>query len=102
MGNNALDELTWTFLSNHARVLVCIAKQPNIRISDVAQLVGIRERTAHRIVHDLSDAGYLSVSKEGRNNVYAVNLDLPLRHPLESDHTIRAIIAPLTKNRRIT
>ena len=88
---------TWTFLSNHAHVLVCVAKNPDVRLSEVAALVGIRERTVHRIVHELLDAGYISVTKDGRNNVYSVDLEKPLRHPLEADHNIQAIIAPLLK-----
>jgi DNA-binding IclR family transcriptional regulator len=87
----------WTFLSNHAHVLICIAQQPDIRLSEVADLVGIRERSVHRIVHELSESGYISVSKVGRNNVYEVHLDLPLRHPLEATHSIRAIVSPLLK-----
>ena len=90
----------WTFLSNHAHVLVCVAKNPDVRLSEVAELVGVRERTVHRIVHELIDAGYISVTKVGRNNVYSVNLDKPLRHPLEADHNIQAIIAPLLKKVR--
>lgn len=85
----------WTFLSNHTHVLICIAQQPDIRLADVALLVGIRERTVHRIVHELCDSGYLSVSKVGRRNVYSLDLDRPLRHPLESSHSIRAIVEPL-------
>jgi DNA-binding IclR family transcriptional regulator len=91
---------TWTFLSNHAHVLVCVAKNPDVRLSEVAALVGVRERTVHRIVHELIDAGYISVTKVGRNNVYSVDLDKPLRHPLEADHNIQAIIAPLLKKVR--
>ncbi len=91
---------TWTFLSNHAHVLVCVAKNPDVRLSEVAALVGVRERTVHRIVHELIDAGYISVTKDGRNNVYSVDLDKPLRHPLEADHNIQAIITPLLKKVR--
>lgn len=90
----------WTFLSNHAHVLICIARQPDIRLSDLADLVGIQERTAHRIIHELSDAGYVSVNKVGRKNVYEIDLNHPLRHPLESDHDIREIIFPLLKKKR--
>ncbi len=90
----------WTFLSNHAHVLICISQQSDIRLSEVADLVGIRERSVHRIVRELSESGYLSVAKVGRNNVYQVNLDLPLRHPLESAHSIRAIVTPLIKKAR--
>ena len=90
----------WTFLSNHAHVLICIARQPDIRLSELADLVGIQERTAHRIIHELSDAGYISVEKVWRNNVYEIDLNHPLRHPLESDHDIREIIYPLIKKKR--
>ena len=91
------DSQNWTFLSNHSHVLVCVAKNPDVRLSEVAALVGVRERTVHRIVHELIDSGYISVTKEGRNNVYSVDLDKPLRHPLEADHNIQAIISPLMK-----
>jgi predicted transcriptional regulator len=92
----------WTFLSNHAHVLVCVAKNPDVRLSEVAELVGVRERTAHRIVHELIDAGYISVKKVGRNNVYSVDLDKPLRHPLEAEHNIHAIVTPLLKKAKRT
>ena len=87
----------WTFLSNHAHVLICIAQQADVRLSDVAERVGIRERSVHRIVHDLCDAGYLTVTKVGRTNVYSLDLDQPLRHPLEAQHNIRAIVTRLLK-----
>jgi DNA-binding IclR family transcriptional regulator len=101
MTNTPFEEIPeWTFLSNHAHVLICISQQPDIRLSEVAELVGIRERSVHRIVHELSESGYVSVSKVGRNNIYEVHLDLPLRHPLEATHRIRAIVAPLLKKAR--
>ena len=101
MSSSSTEEIPeWTFLSNHAHVLICISQQPDIRLSEVADLVGIRERSVHRIVHELSESGYISVSKAGRNNVYEVHLDLPLRHPLEATHSIRAIVSPLLKKAR--
>lgn len=93
---------TWTFLTNHSHVLICIAKQPDIRLSEVADLVGIGERSVHRIVHDLESAGYLQVIKDGRRNIYKIDLDQPLRHPLEADHHVRAIITPLVKRSKST
>lgn len=90
----------WTFLSNHAHVLICIANNPDIRLTEIADMVGIRERAVHRIIHELEEAGYLSVYKDGRNNVYEIDLDRPLRHPLESHHHIRAIVEPLLKKAR--
>ena len=97
---SAPNEPSWTFLSNYAHVLICLARQPDVRLSEVADLVGIQERTVHRIIHELSDAGYVTVSKVGRTNVYEINLDHPLRHPLESEHEIREIIYPLLKKKR--
>jgi len=95
------DHGTWTFLTNHSHVLLCIAKQPDIRLSEVADLVGIGERSVHRIVHDLESAGYLQVMKEGRRNVYRIDLDQPLRHPLEADHHVRAIVTPLVRKSKV-
>jgi hypothetical protein len=87
---------SWTFLSNHAHVLVCIAQDPEIRMATISRLVGIGERATHAIVHDLIDAGYVKATKVGRHNMYAVDLNHPLRHPLEAKHTIAELFAPLT------
>ena len=90
----------WTFLTNHAHVLLCIAQNPEVRLAEMARLVGIGERAVHSIVTDLVEAGYVIRTKQGRNNVYEVNLDQPLRHPLESGHQIAEIFKPLTRQRR--
>ena len=82
----------WTFLTNHAHVLICIAQDPNARLRDVADRVGITERAAQRIVADLVEAGYVERSKEGRRNRYRLNADLPLRHPIEREHSIGEVI----------
>ena len=82
----------WTFLTNHAHVLICVAQDPNMRLRDVADSVGITERAAQRIVADLVEAGYVERSKEGRRNSYRLNPDLPLRHPLEREHSIGEVI----------
>lgn len=87
---------SWTFLTNHGHVLVCIANSPDIRISDIATLVGIGERAAHRIVSDLVDAGYLLRRKDGRRNTYSIDYSRHLRHPLEADHTIGELFRALT------
>ena len=99
-GSNFGEMPSWTFLSNHAHVLICIAKDPEIRLSEIADLVGIRERTVYRIVHELSADGYVSVIKDGRKNTYEINLNRPLRHPLEASHNIQVIIEPLLKKIR--
>ena len=81
-------EPSWTFLTNHAHVLLAISAESQIRIRDIAAQVGITERAAHRIVSDLEVAGYLKVSKIGRRNEYSVVRNLPLRHPAERHHRI--------------
>lgn len=86
----------WTFLTNHAHVLVCIARDPGIRLRDVAERVGITERATQGIVSDLVDEGYVSRTRVGRRNHYAVRDDLPLRHPLEQDQAIGSLLQVLT------
>jgi DNA-binding IclR family transcriptional regulator len=90
----------WTFLTNHAHVLLCIAQDPEVRLIDIARLVGIGERAVHSIVSDLVEAGFVIRNKQGRNNVYEVRLDQPFRHPLEADHNVAEIFRPLTKQSR--
>ena len=95
-----VEEPTWTFLTNHGHVLVCIAQNPDIRITEIASLVGIGERAAHRIVGDLAAGGYVVVTKDGRRNLYSVDFTRHLRHPLEADHTIGEIFKALARMRR--
>jgi predicted transcriptional regulator of viral defense system len=83
-----LEKPSWTFFTNHGHVLVCLAGDPDLRTRDVADLVGITERSAQAIISDLVDAGYVTRIKEGRRNRYEVHGDIPLRHPLEQDHTV--------------
>ncbi|MEI7619381.1 MAG: helix-turn-helix domain-containing protein [Actinomycetota bacterium] len=91
----AAPETSWTFLTNHAHVLLAIAAEPQIRVRDIASQVGVTERAAHRLVSDLEVAGYLKVSKVGRRNEYSVMLDLPLRHPAERHHRIGELLKVL-------
>ncbi len=86
----------WTFLTNHAHVLLCVARDPDVRLRDVAVAVGITERAAQRIVADLVEAGYLERTREGRRNRYRIDRALPLRHPLEREHAIGEVLAVLT------
>ena len=83
----------WTFLSNHAHVLLCIAAEPEALLREVAERVGITERAVQRIVADLERAGYLSRVREGRRNRYELHADLPLRHPVEAHREVRDLIA---------
>ena len=85
----------WTFLTNYGHVLLYIARHPDARLRDIADAVGITERAAQRIVYDLVEEGYVERTREGRRNRYSVELDRPLRHPLESDHTIEELMTTL-------
>ncbi|HEU4404561.1 MAG TPA: winged helix-turn-helix transcriptional regulator [Polyangiaceae bacterium] len=85
----------WTFLTNHAHVLLCIARDPEARIRDLAGAVGITERAVQRIVADLEAVGYLAHEREGRRNRYEVRAELPLRHPLEAHCAVGALFALL-------
>ena len=87
---------SWTFLTNHTHVLLCLYRQPDQRLRDVALAVGITERMVQRIVSELADAGYLHIQKEGRCNRYTVTSDLQLRHPLEMQHTIGELLDVLS------
>ena len=83
----------WTFLSNHAHVLVCLAADPDTRLRDVAASVGITERAVQKIVGDLEGAGVVERVRTGRRNRYRLHLSVPLRHPLEAHRTVGALLA---------
>jgi hypothetical protein len=78
----------WSFLTNHARVLLCIAHDPGVRLRDIAADVGVTERSAHGIVSDLVAAGYVAKSKDGRRNQYRIQEHLPLRDLIGQERTI--------------
>ena len=82
----------WTFLSNHAHVLVALARDPSARLRDISDSVGITERAAQRIVGQLEKAGVLVKEREGRRIHYIINDDIPLRHPLEAHKTIGSLL----------
>lgn len=86
---------TWTFVTNHAAVLLCIARDPEIRLRDVAERVGITERAAQRIVRDLVDEGYVERRRVGRRNVYAVVPHRRMRHPVVRHHEVGALLRVL-------
>ena len=83
----------WRFLSNHGQVLVFVAREPHARLRDIAEATGITERTAHRIVSELVEEGYLERVREGRSNHYLVRPDVPVVDPLLSNHWIGEILA---------
>jgi DNA-binding transcriptional ArsR family regulator len=91
---------SWTFLTNHAHVLLCIAGDPESRIRDIASRVGITERAVQRIIGELEEAGYLLIEREGRRNVYRVRDSLPLRHPIERHRKVAVLLEILEKPRR--
>ncbi len=78
----------WTFLTNHARVLFCLVEDPDLRLREAAERIGITERAVQRIVTDLEEAGVLTRSRDGRRNRYAVNEAESLRHPSEAHCTV--------------
>jgi DNA-binding MarR family transcriptional regulator len=89
------DDGRWTFLTNHAQVLVCLAEKPDLRGREIAELVGVSERRVQGIIRDLVAAGYVTRSRAGRRNHYTINLAGDLRHPLEDDHTVGELLAVL-------
>lgn len=82
----------WTFLTNHAHVIVAISRDPELRQRDIAALVGITEGAVQRILQELEADGYVGRERVGRRNRYSVRNDLPLRHPLELPHTVDDIL----------
>ena len=92
MGNETGE---WTFFSNYAHVLVCLAEDPQARLRDVAGRVDITERTAVRLISQLDEAGILKRVKEGRRNSYVIDTSKNLRHPIESHCTVGAWLATI-------
>jgi DNA-binding MarR family transcriptional regulator len=82
----------WSFLTNHARVLVRIAHDPGMRLRDIAASLGITERSAYGIVTDLTEAGYVVKEKDGRRNRYQIQSHLPLRETISKERTIGEVL----------
>jgi hypothetical protein len=89
---------SWSFLTNHARVLLCIAQDPGARLRDIAASVGITDRSAYGIVTDLTAAGYVVKHKDGRRNRYQIQSHLPLPEPGSQELAIGEVLALLTGN----
>src|SRR5579863_2673081 len=85
----------WAFLTNHARALICIARDPGARLREIGERVGITERAAHRIVAELLAAGYITRTRDGRRNRYTVNADLPLPDPIARDQNVGDLLTLL-------
>jgi predicted transcriptional regulator len=85
----------WTFLTNHSHVLLCLARDPEMRLRDVAEKVGITERAAQRIVADLQSEHYITTERVGRRNKYVIHKDAPLRHPIEERNAVGTLLSLL-------
>lgn len=91
--NNLLQKSAWTFLTNHSHVLICLDRNPEATLREVAISVGITERAVQRIVADLESEGVLFRERQGRRNAYRINKELPLRHSVEAHRTIGELLA---------
>lgn len=84
--------LSWTFLTNHSHVLICLSRDPDLRLRDLAELVGITDRAVSTLIDELEAAGYIKRTKVGRRNRYEVHADRPMRHQVERGHQIGELI----------
>jgi len=89
----------WSFLTNHARVLLCIAHDPGVRLRDIADTLGITERSAYSIVTDLTEGGYVVKDKDGRRNRYQIQPHLPLRGAISQERTIGEVLEVLVESK---
>ncbi len=89
----------WSFLTNHARVLLCMAHDPSARLRDIAASLGITDRSVHGIVTDLTTAGYVIKHRDGRRNLYQIQAHLPLPEPASQEPAIGEVLALLIGNR---
>ena len=92
-----MKQSTWTFLSNHGHVLVHINRNPDSKVKEIADAVGITERSALSILADLEEAGYISVERVGRRNSYRVTTNKNFRHPMEAQQPISALLRIFSK-----
>jgi DNA-binding MarR family transcriptional regulator len=90
---------SWTFLTRHAQVLLCIADDPGIRLRDIGARIGVTERAAHRIVGELVDADYISRERRGRRNHYTVRLQARLPDPVAREQNVGDLLGVLTQRR---
>lgn len=88
---------SWTFLSNHGHILVQVNRHPDLKVKEMAEAVGITERSTLSILADLEAAGYISVERIGRRNSYRVNTNKNFRHPMEAQQPISALLRIFSK-----
>ncbi len=86
----------WTFITNHGLVLSYIYHNPDHTAREISNHVGITERTTHKIISELEEAGYIQRHKSGRRNLYSVDPELPLRHHTKKDVNVAALLEALT------
>jgi DNA-binding IclR family transcriptional regulator len=98
MSSHDAEHRTWTFVTNHTQVLLCLAKDPHMRMRDVAEAVGITERAAQRILADLVEAGYVDRVRVGRRNEYTIKRDREMRHEAQLGHQIGGLLDLLDLN----
>ena len=89
----------WTFLTNHAQVLICIAHDPEGRLRDFGERIGITERAVHRIVTELAAGGYITRRRNGRRNEYTINTGLPLPDPVARERNVGQLLEIITPTR---
>ncbi len=94
-GGSGAGEGGWTFLTNHSHVLICLVRDPQLRLRDLAEQVGITERAVQGIVKDLESAGCLTIHREGRRNRYEVVTNRPMRHRVEAQHVVGDLLAAM-------
>jgi DNA-binding transcriptional ArsR family regulator len=85
----------WTFVTNHTQVLLCVAREPDIRLRDIATRIGITERAAQRILADLVEAGYVERRRQGRRNRYTIKTEMRMRHSAQNGHDIGEVLEVL-------
>ena len=95
--NREQNKSSWTFLTNHAHVLLCLVNSPYMRMRDIANEVGITERAVQRIIADLRDEGYIDLHRHGRCNSYNINTEQRLKHPIEAHRSIADLIQLIYK-----
>lgn len=96
MNESTTTDTGWTFLTNHSHVLICLTRDPHMRLRDIADSVGITERSVQGIVNDLEAAGCLTRHREGRRNRYEIVSDRPMRHRVERSHLVGELLAVMT------
>ena len=92
MSTEIQPDRAWRFVTNHTQVLLCIARNPEVRLRDVATHVGITERAAQRIVADLVEAGFVDRERVGRRNRYSINREIQMRHPAQFGHEVGELL----------